>query len=302
VNSVAGAELITQELVHIYHTDGHDVAALSGVSLTVTPGEVVGLLGPSGSGKSTLLLACAALLRPSAGRLLVDGTNLATLSDPDRDLLRARTIGVVLQGAARNLIGYLTVAENVLLAQRAARVASAVPSELPSVEEVLAVVGLRVDPVVRAEQLTPGRQQLLALACGIAHRPRMLLADEPTSQLDPAARDVVLAALSALNHHWRSTVVLVTHDPAVAAALPRTVTIRDGRIGAEGRRGEEYSVITADGSLTLPADVLATHPPGTLLRIERFGSGLRLYAVESQRTDLDGAGSAAAGDDLTPPR
>jgi putative ABC transport system ATP-binding protein len=251
------------------------VAALSGISLTVTPGELVGLLGPSGSGKSTLLLACAAQLRPSAGRLLLDGTNLATLSDPDRDLLRARSIGVVLQGAARNLIGYLTVAENIQLAQRA---------------------DLRVNPVARAEHLAPDRQQLLALACGIARRPRLLLADEPTSQLDPAARDVVLAALNALNQQWHSTVVLVTHDPAVAGALPRTVTIRDGRIGAEGRRGEEYSVITADGSVTLPPDLLATHPPGTLLRIERSGSGLRLDPVESQPADLDGPRSTDPGD------
>jgi putative ABC transport system ATP-binding protein len=280
MSSPVGAGLIAHELVHIFHTEGHDVAALSGISLTVAPGEVVGLLGPSGSGKSTLLLACAALLRPSAGRLLVDGTNLATLTDSDGDLLRARSIGVVLQGAARNLIGYLTVAENIHFAQRAAGVAEAVRSELPSVDEVLALVDLRVDPAVQAQQLDLGSRQLLALACGIARRPRLLLADEPTSELDPVARDVVLAALTALNQQWRSTVILVTHDPAVAGALPRTVTIRDGRIGAEGRRGEEYGVITADGSVALPADVLATHPPGTLLRIERSGAGLRLNPVD----------------------
>jgi putative ABC transport system ATP-binding protein len=280
-----GAGLITHELVHIYHSEGHDVAALSGITLTVAPGEVVGLLGPSGSGKSTLLLACAALLQPSAGRLLIDGTNLTTLSDADRDLLRARNIGVVLQGAARNLIAYLTVAENIQLAQRAARAAGAVSSDLPSVEEVLVLVDLRGDPGVRAERLPPGRRQLLALACGIARRPRLLLADEPTSQLDPAARDLVLAALTALNDQWRSTIVLVTHDPAVAGALPRTVTIRDGRIGAEGRHGAEYSVITADGSLTLPPEVLAIHPPGSLLRIERSGSGLRLDPVEPEDGD-----------------
>jgi putative ABC transport system ATP-binding protein len=246
----------------------------------VAPGEVVGLLGPSGSGKSTLLLACAALLRPSAGRLLVDGRNLKTLTDSERDLLRARSIGVVLQGAARNLIRYLTVAENIQFAQRAAGFAeAAVRSELPSVEEVLALVDLRIDPAVQAQQLDPGSRQLLALACGIARRPRLLLADEPTSELGPVARDVVLEALTALNQQWRSTVILVTHDPAVAGALPRTVTIRDGRIGAEGRRGEEYGVITADGSVALPADVLATHPPGTLLRIERSGAGLRLDPV-----------------------
>ena len=288
MSAAAGAGLVTRELVHVFHSEGHDVAALSGVSLTVAPGEIVGLLGPSGSGKSTLLMACAALLRPSAGRLLLDGTDLATLSDVERDRLRARSIGVVLQGAARNLVGYLTVAENLVLAQRAARGSGTDSEELPSVEEILTVVNLRVDPGIRADRLTPGDRQLLALGCGIARRPRLLLADEPTSQLHPAARDVVLAALTALNQQWRSTVVLVTHDPAVAGALPRTVTIRDGRIGAEGRRGEQYSVITADGSVSLPSEVLATHPPGTLLRIEHSGSGLRLEPVDSPTVEAVG--------------
>ncbi len=297
MSSPVGAGLVTHELVHIFHVEGHDVAALSGISLTVAPGEVVGLLGPSGSGKSTLLLACAALLRPSAGQLLVDGTDLGTLSDPDRDLLRARSIGVVLQGAARNLIGYLTVAENLGLAQRAARTAGGSAAGLPSVAELMALVELRVDPAVRAENLDPGRRQVLALACGIARRPRLLLADEPTSRLDPGARDVVLSAVAAVNQQWSCTVVLVTHDPAVAGALPRTVTIRDGRIGAEGRRGEEYSVITADGSVTLPADVLATHPPGTLLRIARSGSELRLNPVESPHGEPTGSRPPDVGEE-----
>jgi putative ABC transport system ATP-binding protein len=296
MTAVSGAALITHELVHVFRSDGHHVAALSGVSLTVAPGEVVGLLGPSGSGKSTLLLACAALLRPSAGRLLLDGTDLASLSDAQRDLVRARSIGVVLQGAARNLLGFLTVTENIELAQRAARLAGVAPADLPAVDEVLAVVHLRVDHGARADRLSPALRQLLALACGIAHRPRLLLADEPTSQLDPAARDIVLNALTTLNREWGSTVVLVTHDPAVAHALPRTVTIRDGRIGAEGRRGEQYSVVTADGSLTLPPDVLATHPPGTLLRIEPSGAGLRLAPVEVPRSVPDESDPTAGGD------
>ena len=275
-----GAAVLAHDLVHLFHTDGHDVAALSGISLTIDPGEFVGLLGPSGSGKSTLLLVCAALLTPSAGRLLIDGTNIVTLPEPARDRLRALNIGVVLQGSPRNLVSYLTVAENVVFAQRAARAAGAAEEQLPAVDEVLSLVGLRAAPTARAESLPPDQLQLLALACGLAHRPRLLLADEPTSRLDDAARDVVLAALNALNEQWRTTVVLVTHDAAVAAALPRTVTIRDGRIGAEGRLGKQYSVITADGSLALPPDLLAVHPPGTLLRIERSGRGLRLDPVE----------------------
>lgn len=271
-----GVGVVTRDLVHVFHADGHDVAALSGVSLTVTGGELVGLLGPSGSGKSTLLLACAALLRPTAGRLLLDGTDIVRLPDAERDRLRTSTIGMVLQGASRNVLPYLTVAENILLAQRAAQRTGA---DVPEPAAVLELIGLTEPDSARADALQPGSRQLLALACGIAHRPRLLLADEPTSRLAAAERDRVLAALDTLNDRWGTTVVLVTHDPAVAAALPRTVTIRDGRIGAEGRRGQEYSVITADGSVTLPAEVLADHPPGTLLRIERAGPGLLLSPV-----------------------
>ena len=154
-------------------------------------------------------------------------------------------------------------------------------------------MGLHADPAARAETLPPAELQLLALACGIAHRPRVLLADEPTSQLPTDARDLVLGSLAALNQRWGTTVLLVTHDPAVASALPRTVTIRDGRIGAEGRLGQEYSVITADGSLTLPPDVLVDLPAGTLLRIERSGDGLRLEPVRPAEdpTRPEGGGS-----------
>ena len=289
-----GAGVVTHELVHVFHADGHDVAALSGVSLTVGSGELVGLLGPSGSGKSTLLLACAALLRPTAGRLLLDGTDIVKLPDVERDRLRTATIGMVLQGASRNVLPYLTIAENILLAQRAARRAGGL--ELPEPAAVLDLVGLTEPDGLRAEALRPGSRQLLALACGIAHRPRLLLADEPTSRLAAAERDRVLTALGTLNDRWGTTVVLVTHDPEVAAALPRTVTIRDGRIGAEGRLGKEYSVITADGSVSLPAELLADHPPGTLLRIERSGEGLLLSPVGAESSGAEISGTELAGE------
>lgn len=112
--------------------------------------------------------------------------------------------------------------------------------------------------------------------------PGLLLADEPTSQLDHGARDTVLDALAHTAATLGTTVVVVTHDPAVAAAFPRTVTIRDGRVGGEGRSGEEYAVVSADGSLPLPAEVLATVPPGTLVRVhhEEGGSWLLRPVLE----------------------
>ena len=272
-----GASLHTVGLVQIFHTEGHDVAALSGVTLSVSPGEMVGLLGPSGAGKSTLLLACAGLLRPSAGRLLIDGHNLATLEPSELDTLRATRIGVLLQGAGRNLVPQLTCAENVALAQQAARGAGV--RDLPTPAETLALVGLD-GPDRPLTGLSPGVAQLVALAATIAHHPGLVLADEPTSQLDHAARDRVLSALERVNRELGTTVVLVTHDPEVAVRLPRTVTIRGGRIGAEGRSGEEFSIVTADGSLPLPPDMLAAVPPGTLLRVTITDDGLRLVRVE----------------------
>ncbi|MGL5852763.1 MAG: AAA family ATPase, partial [Phycicoccus sp.] len=119
--------------------------------------------------------------------------------------------------------------------------------------------------------LPPGQLQLAALAVAVAARPGLLLADEPTSQLDHGARDVVLGALEHVNATWGTTVVLVTHDPEVAARMPRTITIRDGRVGAEGRAGEEFAVVSTDGSVPLPPHALAAFPPGSLLRVHEDG-------------------------------
>jgi ABC-type lipoprotein export system ATPase subunit len=173
---------------------------------------------------------------------------------------------VVLQGADRNLLPYLSAEQNVRFAQRAAPAERR--RELPAPREVLALVGFPARSRLRQRPgaLLPGERQRLALAVALANRPRLLLADEPTSQLDRTARDEVLAALAAVRGAG-CTVVMVTHDPAVGAQLGRTVTIRDGRVGAEGRLGEDYSVVGRDGAIHLPPEVLASVPPGTLLRV-----------------------------------
>ncbi|MEO9325791.1 ATP-binding cassette domain-containing protein [Nocardioides sp. C4-1] len=277
--SRTGLSLVTVGLVQIYRTEGHDVAALSGVTLSVGAGEFVGLLGPSGSGKSTLLSLCSGLLRPSAGQLLVDGRNLALLTAPELDVLRATELGILLQGASRNLVPYLSCAENVAFAQGAARRHGRDDATLPDPREVLDLVGLP-DADRPLAGLPAGHLQLVAIAAAIAHAPGLVLADEPTSQLDDAARDVVLEALTRVNRELGTTVVVVTHDPEVAARIPRTVTIRNGRIGAEGRSGEDFAVVTADGSLPLPPDVLRTVPPGTLLRVVETPRGIELVRVE----------------------
>ena len=274
---MGGLPIRTRGLVHIYHADGHDVAALSGVDLHVAAGEMVGLLGPSGSGKSTLMSLLAGVLRPSAGKVFVGDTEVSAAPPRELDRLRATEIGLMLQGAARNLLPHTTPDDNVRFAQHPARRAGRPVSEPREVLDELGLAGHADRPL---SELTPGGLQLAAVAAAISTRPGLLLCDEPTSQLDHAARDTVLAALAQVNRTHGTTVVLVTHDPDVARALPRTVTIRDGRIGGEGRSGEEYAVVTADGFLPLPGHVRDRLPPGTLVRFHEAGAHYELRAEE----------------------
>jgi len=262
--------ITTLGLVHIYRSEGHDVAALSGVDLSVAAGEVVGLLGPSGSGKSTLLALLGGLFRPSAGRIFIGDHELSALGPAQLDAFQARETSLMLQGAQRNLVPYLTVRENVAFAQAQARRLGA---EVIGVDRCLDLVGATAFADTRLGQLSQGQVQLAALAVAIAPSPGVLLADEPTSALDRVARERIIDALLRVNDEQGSTVVVVTHDPEVAERLPRTVTIRDGRIGGEGRSGKEYAVVTTDGFIPLPVHLRGELPPGTLLRLERADGG-----------------------------
>ena len=194
--------------------------------------------------------------------------------------MRATQVGVALQGASRNLLPYLTAEQNVRFAQRGA-------ADAAKPRDVLTLVGLsgRTDARRRPDRLSPGERQRLALAVALANRPGLLLADEPTSQLDSAARDEVVGALESVRRHG-TTVVVVTHDPAVGSRMGRTVTIRDGRVGAEGRRGEEYAVVGRDGSVHLPPDVLQVFTPGTLVEVflDRDGTARLVPASTHPRT------------------
>lgn len=266
----AGLAVVARRLVHIYRTEGHDVAALSGIDLVVAPGEMLALLGPSGSGKSTLLTLCGGLMRPSAGRLTVGDHELGTLSAAELDRLRACDVGLMLQGAARNLIPYLTPRRNIDFAQQSAKKAG---KSVPPVARILDQVGLVDHADTALADLTPGHLQLTALAVAIAADPGLLLADEPTSQLHHDARALVLDTIARINAEHGTTVILVTHDAEVAAVIPRTITIRDGRIGAEGRGGEEFAVVGPDGTLPLPPHVLADLAPGSLVRVHLSDEG-----------------------------
>jgi len=277
-----GLRVSTRRLVHIYRSEGHEVAALSGVDLDVAPGELVGLLGPSGAGKSTLLSLLAGVFRPSAGKVHVGDLELSAATGRQLDEMRAKDVSLMLQGAERNLLPYATAHDNVRFAQGAARRWG---KELPEPEDVLDRLGLGPDAHRPLAELTPGHLQLAALGVAMAVRPGLLLADEPTSQLDHAARDQVLAAIAETGRELGTTVVIVTHDPDVAASLPRTITIRDGRVGGEGRSGEEYAVVTPDGFLPLPLHVREDLAPGTLVRFHPSDQGAGYLLVPEEERD-----------------
>jgi ABC-type lipoprotein export system ATPase subunit len=258
-------------VVQIYKTRQIEVVALRDIDLVIEEGESVALLGPSGAGKSTLLWLLAGLLRPSAGRLWLDGVEIGRLGQVALNRLRAAQIGVVLQNPARNLIAYASAAQNIAFVQRAAKRRTRRP-----VGELLERVGLGAAGDGPAGRLSGGEQQRLAVAVALANRPRLLLADEPTSQLDVESGRTV----ADLIREAGTTSVVVTHDPAVGEAMGRTVTIRDGRIGAEGRDGEDLVVIGREGAIQLPPEYHGLLPPGSMARVEPLTDGVILRRAE----------------------
>jgi len=250
-------------LVQIYRLEGQDVAALSGVNLTVQPGEIVALVGPSGAGKSTLLSVLSGLMAPSAGRVRVAGHEL-TGSDTGRlDDARGTDLAVLLQDVSKNLLPYLSVRQNVELGW---------PERLRDridVDEALDLVGLapelRPQPV---QSISAAARQLTAIAATIVTKPSVLLADEPTSSLAGAEVRAVTDAILRVNEELGTTVIAVTHDLDVATALDaRVITIRDGRIRMDARGGNTQVLVRDDG-IPLPDDILGQFPNGTAVTIQ----------------------------------
>lgn len=273
-------------VVHVYGSPGHEVTALRGVDLRVDEGEMVALLGPSGAGKSTLLWLCAGLQKPTAGRVEVCGRQLTKLTPSMSAEMRLRDVGVVLQNPSRNLLPYETALGNVLFPQRPTRRTAKVKRRRAA--DLLEAVGLSTVAHRIAGRLSGGEQQRLAVATALANGPKLLLADEPTSQLDHKSADAVIELIRAANADLGTTVVAVTHDPAVGEALGRTITIRDGRVGSEGHQGEDYLVVGRDGSIQLPQELLETVlPPGSLAQALPTETG-----VELRRVDVRGGANA----------
>jgi putative ABC transport system ATP-binding protein len=222
----------THDLAKHYTMGQAVVRALDGVSLAVDRGEFVGLLGTSGSGKSTLLNLIAGLDRPTSGGLRVFGTSLAEMSRDDLSVHRRKNVGMIFQSF--NLIPTMTAAENVALAMMFAGVPRAERER--RARDLLEQVGLGGRQAHRPQELSGGEQQRVSIARALANDPEILLADEPTGNLDSKTAREILTLLQALNTNGARTVVLVTHDSALASAhVQRTVTLLDGRIVTETR-------------------------------------------------------------------
>lgn len=278
-----GVGVRCQGVVHLYRTfEGHDVVALQGVDLEIDPGERVAFLGPSGSGKSTLLTLLGGIQRPSAGRIFLGDEEISRMGERYLARIRSRRVSTMLQGATRNLLPYATARQNIAYARLA--MSAEERREAMTDRELLERVGMAeaLDQVVAT--MSGGQRQRLALACAVATGPQLLLADEPTSQLSHADRDHVVGLIHELGHDLGTTVVVVTHQPEVAATFPRTVTMKGGRVGAEGRDGSEYAVVGADGMLHLPAQFAAEWPAGTLVRFEPADAG-RLLVSRPEDTE-----------------
>ena len=258
--------IICEDVFKIYKIADLEVVALRGLDLRVEKGELVAIIGASGSGKSTLLNILGGLDSATAGQVVVGGKDLLKMSARDLVKYRRRDVGFVWQQVGRNLVPYLTAFQNVELpltllgwSQRRSRLRA---------KEMLEAVGLADRMQHRPERLSGGEQQRVAIAVALAHNPPLLLADEPTGELDSQSASNILDVFRSLNESYGVTIVIVTHDISVTSKVQRVVTIRDGRTSLEAVRGakalqpeaeprevyDEFVVLDGAGRLQIPRE------------------------------------------------
>jgi putative ABC transport system ATP-binding protein len=217
-----------QGLTKVYHVGDTDVHALRGVDLSVAHGEFVAIIGPSGSGKSTLFHILGGLTPPTSGTIHLDGRDLLAMSDRERTNLRKTSVGFVFQ--KYNLLPTLTAADNIEIARHIAG-RSNEPHDL-QFRETLRMLGIAERLNHKPRALSGGEQQRVAIARAIVNHPALLLADEPTGNLDTENSNAVLSVLRDLNERLKQTILMITHNPEAAAFAHRIVKMRDGRIEA----------------------------------------------------------------------
>lgn len=298
--------IVCENLVKIYSLAGIEVVALQGLDLTVNQGEMLGIVGASGSGKSTLLNVLGGLDRPSAGRVRVGEQELLKLSNTQLDAYRRQKVGFVWQQTTRNLIPYLTATENVELPMRLTRIR--LNERRRRAAELLDVLGMTPRKKHLPLRLSGGEQQRVAIAVALANQPLILLADEPTGEVDTATAEEVYAALRTMNARYGMTTLIVSHDPNLSRHTDRVVAIRDGKTSSEtlrtGKRGsgnqepgkqvhrgddtgqimdahahhfEELIVLDSAGRMQIPREYLETLKIGNRVRLELEGDRISIF-------------------------
>jgi ABC-type lipoprotein export system ATPase subunit len=235
----------------VYRVADTGVVALGGVDFEVGEGEFLAVVGPSGSGKSTILNMIGGLDRATAGSVEVEGRDLGRLNEDELTAYRRDRVGFVWQGTARNLVPYLSVVENVRLPSTASGVK--IPAARRTPRELLEVVGLPHRANHKPGQLSGGEQQRVAVAVALANLPKIILADEPTAELDTESSEMVLEAFRGVNHEFGVTIVMVTHDLLAAKRAHRQLRLRDGQLLVEGKPMEPLGT---DGKARLPDEAV----------------------------------------------
>jgi len=295
----AEAFITCENLVKIYKVADLEVVALQGLDLVVQPAEVMGIVGSSGSGKSTLLNVLGGLDRPSAGRVNVAGRDLLKMSEWGLVKYKREVVGFVWQQTSRNLIPYLTALENVELPMMIAGNSGRKWTEWA--KELLDAVGLGERMKHKLSALSGGEQQRVAIAIGLANRPPLLLADEPTGSVDTKTGNMIFDIFHQIRDAYGTTIIIVTHDVSVMAKVDRTVAIRDGRTSSElirrvdltqlhqvdgrsqvvlGETHDEFTVLDSAGRLQIPRDYIERLGLKGQVIVEMDGDQIVVRAVE----------------------
>jgi len=313
VQAATDADILCSDLVRIFKVAGPngssvEVQALQGLNLRIDPGELVAVVGASGSGKSTLLAILSSLDQPTAGVARVAGHDLLTMKGKERIAFRRHSVGFVWQQTSRNLLPYLSASENVAAALAITGSARGTAARRARVAELLDLLEVSHCADRQPTEMSGGEQQRVAIAVGIANSPRVLLADEPTGELDDVTSAHVLEAMRSVNRELGVTTLIVTHDPSVSEHVARTVQIRDGRTstevlrstrvdehGAEQHVAEEFAVLDRVGRLQLPDEFVAALDLRERVRLalepDHVGvwPGQRSTAADRGRADDDSA-------------
>jgi ABC-type lipoprotein export system ATPase subunit/bifunctional DNA-binding transcriptional regulator/antitoxin component of YhaV-PrlF toxin-antitoxin module len=291
--------IVCDNLVKIYKIADQDVVALQGLDMVVQEGELLGIVGVSGSGKTSLMNILGGLDRPTAGRAWVGGKDLLKMSDMELNHYRLTTVGFVWQQASRNLVPYLSALRNVEMPMILA--GNVGNKKRKQAEALLDAVGLRDRRYHRLSELSGGEQQRAAIAVGLANNPRLLLADEPTGEVDEATAQTIYNIFRNLNTEYQLTTLIVSHDTNLAHHTDRVIAIRDGKITSETIRADngwspddplkpvrgefdaksfqELTVLDSAGRLQIPKDYLEKFNISSRAQLEMTEDGILVRPV-----------------------